>query len=172
MRDRYASKGGFNAVKIKVVLPDGRTYGESGKLTFVDNTIAANTDTITLRGTIPNPPIGELGGSAKIRELVDGEFVTVLLEGVQPVELVAVPRSAVLTDQTGDYVFVLGEGNKAVRQNIKLGQSTPTEASVLSGLQEGQTVIVDGLQRVRPDQPVSPAPAAPTPADAATKAAP
>ena len=78
LRDRYANKGGFNAVKIKIVLPDGRTYGESGKLTFVDNTIAANTDTITLRGTISNPPIGELGGAAKIRELVDGEFVTVL----------------------------------------------------------------------------------------------
>ena len=172
LRDRYANKGGFDAVKIRIVLPDGRTYGESGKLNFVDNTIAANTDTITLRGTISNPPIGELGGSARIRELVDGEFVTVLLEGVQPVELVAVPRSAVLTDQSGDYVFVLGEGDKAVRQSIKLGQSTPTEASVLSGLQEGQSVIVDGLQRVRAGQPVSPAPAAPAAIDAAKKAAP
>ena len=169
LRDRYVSKGGFDAVQIKVVLPNGHTYGQTGKLNFVDNTIATNTDTIALRGTIANPPIGQIG-TATLRELVDGEFVTVLLEGVQPVELVAVPRSAVLTDQSGDYVYVLGDDNKAVRQNIKLGQSTPTLASVVTGLQEGQTIIVDGLQRVRPGQPVSPAPAAPNATDAATQA--
>ena len=100
--------------------------------------------------------------AATVRELVDGEFVTVLLEGVQPVQLLAIPRAAVLTDQSGDYVYVVGDDNKAIRQNIKLGQSTPTEASVLTGLQEGQTIVVDGLQRVRPGQPVAPAPAAPT----------
>ena len=172
LRDRYATKGGFDAVQIKILLPDGRSYGQTGKLNFVDNTIASNTDTITLRGTIPNPSIGKIGGSATLRELVDGEFVTVLLEGVQPVELVSVPRSAILTDQGGDYVYVLGEDNKAIRQTIKIGQSTPTEASILTGLQEGQTIVVDGLQRIRPGQPVSPAPAAPTATDAAKQAVP
>ena len=170
LRDRYAQKGGFDAVKIKVILPDGRTYGQTGKLNFVDNTIATSTDTIALRGTIPNPPIGQINGTTTLRELVDGEFVTVLLEGVQPVELVAVPRSAILTDQAGDYVYVLGDDNKAVRQTVKLGQSTPTEASILTGLNEGQTIIVDGLQRIRPGQPVTPAPAAPSATDAAKKA--
>jgi membrane fusion protein (multidrug efflux system) len=170
LRDRYSSEGGFNAVQIRIVLPDGRTYGQTGKLNFVDNSIAANTDTITLRGTIANPAQPEQAGNGgKLRELFDGEFVTVLLEGVEPVQLLAIPRAAVLTDQAGDYVYVVGDDNKAIRQNVKLGQSTPTEAAVLTGLKEGQTIILDGLQRVRPGQPVSPAPAAPSATDAAKK---
>ena len=162
LRQRYIDKGGFDAVQIKILLPDGRTYGQTGKLNFVDNTIAANTDTITLRGTIPNPHIeGSLGGDG-LRELVDGQFVTVLLEGVQPVELVTIPRAAVLTDQQGDYVYVVGEGNKATRTDVKLGKASDTEASVLGGLKEGQTIVLEGLQRVRPGQPVAPAPVGPT----------
>lgn len=172
LRQRYINKGGYGAVQIKVVLPDGRTYGQTGKLNFSDNSIASNTDTITLRGTIPNPPLPDQNVAATVRELVDGEFVTVLLEGVQPVQLLAIPRAAVLTDQSGDYVYVVGDDNKAIRQTIKMGQSTPTEASVLTGLQEGQTIVVDGLQRVRPGQPVAPAPAAATAGDAATKGQP
>ncbi len=171
LRSRYAPKGGLSAVQIKIVLPDGRTYGQLGKVTFVDNTIATSTDTITLRGTIPNPRLAGPDTSANLRELTDGEFVTVLLEGVQPVELLAIPRAAVLTDQAGDYVYVVGDDNKATRTAIKLGQSTPTEASVLTGLAEGQTIIVDGLQRVRPGQAVSPALAPPSATDAAKKAA-
>ena len=78
-----------------------------------------------LRGTIPNPPLPHLSGDRlTVRELTDGEFVTVLLEGVQPVDVVAIPRSAVLSDQQGEYVFVLGADNKAEQQRIQLGQST------------------------------------------------
>ena len=94
-----------------------------------------------------------------MRELTDGEFVTVLLEGVQPVEVLAIPRSAVLSDQQGDYVYVVGADNKAEQRRIQLGQSTPTMASVTSGLSPGDKVIVEGLQRVRPGQPVAPGPA-------------
>lgn len=158
LRQRYIDKGGFDAVRIKILLPDGRTYGQTGKLDFVDNTIATNTDTITLRGTMPNPHIGGTLGGDGLRELVDGQFVTVLLEGVQPVELVTIPRAAVLTDQQGDYVYVVGEDNKANRANVKLGKASDTEASVLGGLKEGETIVLEGLQRVRPGQPVAPAP--------------
>jgi membrane fusion protein, multidrug efflux system len=162
LRDRYATRGGFNAVVIKTRLPNGRLYDQTGKLDFVDNTIAQNTDTLTARGVIPNPPLHDpsvTGGP--VRELTDGEFVTVLLEGVQPVEVVAIPRATVLSDQQGDYVFVVGRDNKAEQRRIHLGQSTPTMASVISGLAPGEKVIVEGLQRVRPGQPVSPGPASP-----------
>jgi membrane fusion protein (multidrug efflux system) len=91
--------------------------------------------------------------------LTDNEFVNVSLEGVQPVEVLAIPRSAVLSDQQGEYVFVLGADNKAEQRRIKLGQSTSTIASVTSGLSAGEKVIVEGLQRVRPNQPVAPGPA-------------
>ena len=171
LRQRYVDKGGFEAVQIKIILPDGRTFGQTGKLNFVDNTIASNTDTIALRGVISNPQIqGSLGG-AGLRELVDGEFVTVLLEGVQPVELVTIPRAAVLTDQQGDYVYVVGADNKATRANVKLGKASDTEASVLGGLEEGQSIVLEGLQRVRPGQPVNPAPAGSTATNAAAAGA-
>jgi membrane fusion protein (multidrug efflux system) len=135
----------------------------TGKLDFVDNTIAQNTDTFTVRGVIPNPLLhdGSSTASGPLHELTDGEFVTVLLEGVQPVEVLAIPRSAVLSDQQGDYAFVVGPDNKAEQRRIQLGQSTPTIASVISGLKPGDKVIVEGLQRVRPGQPVSPGPASP-----------
>ncbi len=160
LRDRYAAKGGFTAVMIKVRLPDGRIYDQAGRLNFADNTISANTDTILLRGVIPNPiRQGAKQGEIGARELIDGEFVTVLVEGVEPVQVLAIPRSAVLTDQQGDYVFTLDAQNKVARTDIHLGQSTATTAVVTTGLTEGQTVIVDGLQRVRPGITVNPGPA-------------
>ena len=55
LRDRYAKKGGFSAVVIKLRLPNGQIYGPHGKLDYVAPTVAENTDTLTLRGVIPNP---------------------------------------------------------------------------------------------------------------------
>jgi membrane fusion protein (multidrug efflux system) len=159
LRDRYATRGGFKAVVIRLRLTDGRIYDQVGELNFLNNTIAQNTDTITLRGTIPNPILPRLSASGPVRELTDNEFVTVLLEGVEPVEVVAIPRSAVLSDQEGEYVYVLGAENKAEQRRIKLGQSTSTVAAVTSGLSAGEKVIVEGLQKVRPGQPVAPGPA-------------
>ncbi len=160
LRERYATKGGFKAVVIKVRLPDGRLYGQTGELNFVNNTIAQNTDTITLRGTIPNPALYDPSTTrGTLRELTDGEFVTVLLEGVQPIEVLAIPRSAVLSDQQGDYVFIVGPDDKAEQRRIQLGQSSSTIAAVISGLTLGDKVIVEGLQKVRPGQPVAPGPA-------------
>jgi membrane fusion protein, multidrug efflux system len=160
LRDRYATRGGFNAVVIKIRLPDGRLYDQTGQLNFVDNTVAQSTDTISVRGAIPNPLLHESSTmNSSVRELTDGEFVTVMLEGVQPVEVLAIPRSAVLSDQQGDYVYTVGADNKAEQHRIQLGQSTPTIAAVINGLTLGDKVIVEGLQRVRPGQTVSPGPA-------------
>jgi membrane fusion protein, multidrug efflux system len=161
LRDRYATLGGFRAVVIRVRLPDGKLYDQVGQLNFVNNTIQQNTDTIILRGTIPNPVLPRLSSAdgVTVRQLTDNEFVTVLLEGVQPVEVVAIPRSAVLSDQQGEYVFVLGPDNKAEQRRIVLGQSTATIAAVTSGLSVGEKVIAEGMQRVRPGQPVAPGPA-------------
>src|SRR4030081_1897944 len=160
LRERYAPRGGLNAVVIKIRLPDGRLYDRTGKLDFVDNTIAQSTDTLTVRGVIPNSMLHDASTTASpVRELTEGEFVAVFREGVQPVEVLAIPRAAVLSDQQGDYVFVVGPDNKAGQRRIQLGQSTPTMASVISGLAPGDKVIVEGLQRVRPGQPVSPGPA-------------
>ena len=160
LRDRYATRGGFKAVVIRIRLPDGRLYDKAGELNFVNNTIAQNTDTISLRGTIPNPSTyTAVAAGGTVRELTDNEFVTVLLEGVQPVEVLAIPRSAVLSDQQGEYVYVVGADNKAEQKRIKLGQSTSTVAAVTSGIALGDKVIVEGLQKVRPGEAVAPGPA-------------
>jgi len=165
LRERYAKIGGYRAVVIKLRLPTGEIYGQDGKLDYVSPTVAENTDTVTLRGVVPNPVLpGLKAGEPGSRELTDGEFVTVLLEGVQPITVLAIPRAAVLSDQQGDYVYVVDAQNRAQRRPIQLGQSTPSTAVVTNGLTEGELVISEGLQRVRPDQPVSPGPASPPPA--------
>ena len=164
LRNRYDAKGGFNAVVLKLRLPDGRIYGQNGKVDYVSPTVATNTDTVTVRGVIPNPLLpGEPPGAAAPRELFDGEFVTVMIEGVEPITVLAIPRAAVLSDQQGDYVYVVDAQNKAQRRSIQLGQSTPSTAVVSNGLKEGEAVISEGLQRVRPGEVVSPGPATPPP---------
>lgn len=164
LRNRYAKTGGASAV-VKLRLPDGRIYGHEGKLDYISPTVSENTDTVTLRGVIPNPVFpGTKAGMPGVRELADGEFVTVLLEGVQPIFVLAIPRAAVLSDQQGDYVYVVDAQNEAQQRRIQLGQSTPSTAVVASGLSEGELVISEGLQRVRPGELVSPGPASPPPA--------
>lgn len=92
LRERYGPKGGLEAVVIRLRLPDGRMYGQAGKLNFVDNTIAQNTDTVTVRGEIANPILrAPSAAGVTVHELTDGEFVTVVLEGVEPVEVLAIP---------------------------------------------------------------------------------
>jgi membrane fusion protein (multidrug efflux system) len=148
LQQRAGGKAG--ALTIRVRLPDGTLYDQPGKLDFIDNSVSGNTDTMVLRGVAPNPR----------RLLVDGELVQALLQDVKPTEALAVPRSAVLADQQGDYVFVVDKDNKVEKRPVKLGQSTPALAAVTSGLSEGENVVVDGIQRVRPGLVVSPGPAA------------
>lgn len=164
LRDRYATKGGFAAVAVKLRLPNGDPYAPEGKLDYVDPSVAPNTDTLTFRATIPNPVrAGLQPGQPGARELSDGEFVTVLLQGVQPIQQLAIPRAAILSDQQGSYVWVVGDGNKAEQRRVTLGQSTPDTAVISSGLKDGETVVVDGVQRVRPGIVVAPGPASPGP---------
>ncbi len=164
LRERYAPIGGFNAIAIRLGLPDGRIYQQPGKLDFVDNTVQTSTDTVMVRAVIPNPPLpvkSTSGGT--LRELTDTEFVSVYLEDVKPVEYLAVPRAAILSDQQSDYVYIIDADGKAQRQNVKLGQSTPTTAAIESGLKAGDLVIVEGLQRVRPGMVAQASPATPGP---------
>lgn len=160
----YAPKGGFDAVVLRVRLPDGSLYSEKGKLDYVDPSVASNTDTVTVRGTIPNP-LGKKGKDG-LRPLIDGEFVTALVEGVEPVVALAIPRAAVLSDQQGDYVYVIGTDDVVTQRRIQLGQSTAAVAMVSAGLSEGEKVVTEGIQRVRPNLKVAPQPASPDPSKA------
>jgi membrane fusion protein, multidrug efflux system len=162
LREEYAENGGFDAVKVRLRLPDGRLYDQIGKVDFINNAIAQDTDTVTVRGVIPNPVLAsQMAGGVKLRELIADEFVTVLLESVKPKEVIAVPRAAILSDQEGSYVYVVDDQNIARQRRVSLGELTPEKAGIVDGLKEGEQVIVEGLQRARPNAPVTPAPVAP-----------
>ena len=167
LRKLYVPKGGFKAVVLRIRLPDGSLYPEKGKLDYVDPTVSTNTDTVLVRGDIANP----LAKVAKPREittrpLIDGEFITALIEGVEPVIALAIPRAAVLSDQQGEYVYVVGPDDVVEQRRIQLGQSTPALAMVTAGLSAGEKVVSEGIQRVRPNIKVLPQPASPDPAKA------
>lgn len=172
LRNRFEGRGGPDAVRVRIRTSDGRMYGEFGRVDFVDNQIDRNTDTILVRALIPNPVRRGTEGSTPVtpRELIDGQFVSVFLEGSEPVLTITLPRAAVLQDQQGAYVFVVGDGNVAQRRNVRLGRSTGEVAVIESGLEGGESVVVEGVQRVRPSQPVNPGPAAAPPAPQTTPA--
>lgn len=159
LNNKYAKVGGINALAIKVRLSTGKLYGQAGKLDYVSPTVSASTDTITLRATIANPRDNVANNGTGDRELINGEFVTVLLQAPQPISLIAIPISAVLTDQQGSYVFTLDQGDVAHRTNIHTGEQSGTDIAVLSGLDDGETLVVTGLQRIHDGSKVNPGPA-------------
>ena len=69
-----------------------------------------------------------------------------------------------LSDQQGDYVYLVDDKNTVEQRRIQLGQSTPSTAVIMAGLKEGDMVVLEGIQRARPGIQVTPGPAAPPPA--------
>lgn len=160
LRARYGGRGGTAAVVVRIRMVDGTVYPLPGRVDFIDTQIGRDTDSILVRASIPNPiregmQLNDIGA----RQLIDGQFVTVLLEGAQPVMAVTIPRAAVAQDQGGFFVFVVDAEGRAQRRNITLGRSSAETAVVESGVAAGDRVITEGIQRVRPGQPVNAAPA-------------
>jgi len=162
LRDRYQSRGGVQAVVVRIRLVNGQIFDQAGRIEFIDTQVNRETDTLLVRAVMPNPvrsPAGATGDAE--RTLIDGMFVNVFVEGVEPVPQVVIPRAAVLQDQTGNFVFVVGQGNRAERRGVSLGRSIGDQVVIEGGLQGGETVVTEGVQRVRANQPVQPNPASP-----------
>ena len=140
------------SIKVGIRFSDGSIYDQMGTINFVDVTVDRATDTVTVRGTIPNPA----------GRLIDGQLVRVDLGGGAPTEKVVIPQGALLADQEGTYVFVV-EGGKAAIRRVKPGGESGTNVAIESGLSGGEQVIVEGLQTMRPGLAVraSPMPATP-----------
>jgi membrane fusion protein (multidrug efflux system) len=134
----------------KLRLSDGTLYPAEGRITFIDNVVDSSTGTIAVYADFPNPNL----------LLVPGQFVDVSIEVGTPQTLPVVPAAAVQQDQDGTYVFVLGEGNRAMIRRIKTGERVGTDWSVTSGLAHGEMVIVSGIQKLRAGAVVAPSPAA------------
>lgn len=160
LRDRYAARGGADATRVRIRLVTGETYGEVGRIDFIDPQVNRATDTVLVRAMIPNPPRGANNSDGSVdRALIDGMFVNVFVEGATPVQAVVIPRSAVLQDQQGNYVWALDAENKAQRRPIGLGRSIADQVVIERGLEAGERVVVEGVQRVRPGVAVQPGPA-------------
>jgi membrane fusion protein (multidrug efflux system) len=134
-------------IKTKIRFADGTTYNQQGTINFIDVSVDRATDTVLVRATMPNPD----------GVLIDGELVTVVLEAEQPQEQVVVPQAALIADQEGIYVFIVENGKATVRR-IKPGGEIGPDVIVNDGLKGGEQVIVEGLQSIRPGQPVQAAP--------------
>jgi membrane fusion protein (multidrug efflux system) len=164
LRNRYESRGGTSAVVVRIRRVDGSIYEHLGRIDFIDTSINRDTDSLLIRASIPNPiRQGAQQSQPGARSLIDGQFVAVLLESAEPVQAIVIPRAAVAQDQQGFFVYVVDGENKAQRRNIRLGTSTPESATVEDGLQVGDKVITEGIQRVRPGATVNPAPASTPP---------
>lgn len=130
---------------------DGSLYDETGVLDFVDVQVAQQTDTVTVRGTFPNPD--EL--------LVDGQFVEVVAARAEPETALAVPMSVVQVDQQGSFVLVVDEQDEVAIERVVTGAQVGRDVVVEAGLEAGDRVIVEGLMKVRPGMEVRAVAAAP-----------
>ncbi len=135
------SAGGIPAVQL--VLPDGRVYAHSGTLDFSDMAVDPQTGAVQLRALIPNPD----------RNLLPGLFVTVRLHVGTLDHVFLLPQAAVLRDPKGAFVYVLDGNGIVVQQPVQLGEMRGSAWIVTGGLDNGQRVIVDGVQKVKPGAP-------------------
>ena len=99
LKAQYAGKGGLAALTVKLRLPNGQMYDKTGTIDFSDISINSSTDTLDLRAQVPNPPRADTQALGSDRTLVDGGFVTVILQSKNAEQQVTVPRAAVLADQ-------------------------------------------------------------------------
>ena len=144
-------------VAVQLTLADGSSYPETGTVSVVDTEVQGGTDTILIRATFPNPA----------GNLIDGQLVTVRVveEGEAP--SLTIPAVALQRDQAGYFVYVVGADGKVERRNISETRQAGTTIVVGKGLEEGETVITEGMQRVRPGIAVDAAAKAPAGAAAA-----
>ncbi len=149
-RSAEASGRDPRAVTVKLRLPDGSIYGETGTINFVDVEVDPTTDTMTIRATIPNPL-----GSGSRRVLVHNQLVGVFVEQAQHEQALVIPQAAVVVDQAGQYVLVVDKDSKVEQRRIRTGSTQGSAFTVTEGLKEGDRIVLDGLQKVRPGQVVS-----------------
>ena len=147
---------GQNASRqVQLVLEDGSVHPQSATLQFSGVTVDPGTGSVTLRAIVPNPQGTLLPGMVVVARLVAGVDRSVLL----------VPQQGVSRTATGDATaLVVGEGDKVERRRLTLSRAVGNQWLVTSGLTSGDRLIVEGLQRARPDMVVKPVPAGAKPA--------
>ena len=131
-------------IEVTLELANGTLYPEVGKIDYFSNRIDQLTGTLEARARIPNPH----------SLLVPGQYVRVILQDTNLLEGLFVPQAAVQADQQGSFVLTVDAGSTVVRRNVELGNRVDDQVRVKRGVDEGDRVIVRGLQQVRPGMPV------------------
>lgn len=134
-----SSKSKAQDVDLTLRLPNNTDYGVLGEMNFADTKIDESTGTVELRATFENAN----------KVIVPGLFVTLIIESRQKQKMSWVPQAAVQENQQGKFVLVVNENDEVAVQPVKLGRRVNAMWVVESGLNEGDKVIIEGLQKVR-----------------------
>jgi RND family efflux transporter MFP subunit len=141
------NEAGTTGSPVMVGLANEGGYPHQGVMVFVDNELDPTTGTIRGRAKLDNHD----------RAFTPGLFARVKLMGSNQYNALLINDSSVGTDQTVRYVLVVGADNKVQYRPVKLGPIIDGLRVVTDGLTAGETIVVSGLQRVRPGSPVTPA---------------
>jgi membrane fusion protein, multidrug efflux system len=132
--------------KFQLILADGSVYSERGTVLFLQRQVDASTGTLQLEAAFPNPRrLMRPGQFARVRAIYED------LKGVT-----VVPGKAVFEIQGQFAVYVTGEGNKIEFRRVKVGPTVGQLRVIEEGVRAGEKVVVEGVQRLRPDMIVAP----------------
>ncbi|MBS4048493.1 MAG: efflux RND transporter periplasmic adaptor subunit [Alphaproteobacteria bacterium] len=136
-----SSSGGSNGrgLKVSVMLTDEKAFTHQGVLDFTDNRVDASTGTMRLRAVFEN----------KDQFLTPGLFGRIAVPGSPQYQAVMIPDEAILTDLDRRYVYIVGDGGAVQQRPIRTGSRTDNYRIVREGLKGDETVVINGLQRVR-----------------------
>ena len=131
---------------VKLIKSDGSTYDQLGKLQLSDAVVNQTTGSVTVRTLFPNPN----------GELIPGMYGKIKIEGAVLNDALTVPQVAISRDVKGNaLVYVIGEGNVIEQRTLTTGQTLGDRWIVQSGLQEGERIVLEGLQKVQVGSVVS-----------------
>ncbi len=144
MQNAGMLKSNSDSLAVSLVMGDSSVYRYGGQINFTDVVVDDSTDTVKMRAVFPNPA----------KQLVSGQFVSVLLEYEAPVEKIVISQAALMSSASSKYVYVVDAQNKVVNKPVSVGTEQGKDIVILDGLEAGDRVIVSGLQKVRPGQEV------------------
>ncbi|GIU04313.1 MexE family multidrug efflux RND transporter periplasmic adaptor subunit [Shewanella sp. c952] len=127
-------------IVINLRLPNATMHKETGYIDFISNKVDPSTGTLPLRATFENAD----------NFMLPGMFVTLIIESPVKEQALLIPQASVQEDQQGRFVMVLNDKNLVEKRIVELGERFGIEWRVLSGLEGGDRIVVDGLQKIRP----------------------
>jgi membrane fusion protein (multidrug efflux system) len=134
---------------VTLTLANGTVFGQPGDIDFISPQVNPGTDSVTLRARFANPD----------GRLLDGELVRVTLTSDAAEAELTIPAQAVQRDIQGAFVLVVGEGEVAEQRRVTVRRNAEGFATVEAGLEAGERVITEGINKVRPGIAVDAAPA-------------